>query len=96
MKNLFFTLVFMLIGAFAFANNAKELAATSYENSLELVKSFESESLTEVKVLNYLEVLGTCYIGVRITKNEKILFEGTLVIYGVSSEAECRAIASML
>ena len=96
MKNLFFTLVFMLIGTFAFANNVKELVSTYYEDSFELVKSFESESSTDVKVLSYLEVLGTCYIDVRITKNGKTLFEGTLVIYDVSSEAQCRAIASML
>ncbi len=97
MKNVFFALAFMLIGTLAFANTAKEATTMSYEDSVELVKSFELESSTDAKVINNLEVLGTCYItiGFYDADGNKV-YELTLQIEGVSSAEECNDIANNL
>ena len=39
MKNVFFSLAFMLIGSFAFANNAKQISKTNFAEAVELVKT---------------------------------------------------------
>lgn len=41
MKNVFFALAFMLVGTFAFANNAKEVSTVNYEEAVELVNSLD-------------------------------------------------------
>lgn len=44
MKNLFCALAFMLMGTFAFANNAKEVSTVNYEEAIELVNSLDSST----------------------------------------------------
>ena len=44
MKNLFCALAFMLMGTFAFANNAKEVSTVNYEEAVELVNSLDSST----------------------------------------------------
>ena len=44
MKNLFYALAFMLMGTFAFANNAKEVSTVNYEEAVELVNSLDSST----------------------------------------------------
>uniref|UniRef100_UPI00404872A2 hypothetical protein n=2 Tax=Flavobacterium sp. TaxID=239 RepID=UPI00404872A2 len=44
MKNVFFALAFMLVGTFAFANNAKEVSTVNYEEAVELVNSLDSST----------------------------------------------------
>jgi len=97
MKNLFFALAFMLIGTFAFANNAKEVTTLSFEDSFELINSIESESSTDAKFINNLEAFGTCYItiGFYDADGNKV-YELTLQIEGVSSAEECNEIANNL
>ncbi|SFZ90557.1 hypothetical protein SAMN05428642_1011007 [Flaviramulus basaltis] len=58
MKNLFFTLTFVLIGALGFANNSVKKEITTNK---ELVNSLTNS----LKTTNKLEIFGTCYI--RIT-----------------------------
>lgn len=53
MKNLFCALAFMLMGTFAFANNAKEASTVSYDEAVELIntstnyESIENNSLVD-------------------------------------------------
>lgn len=95
MKNVFFALAFMLMGTFAFANNAKEVSTVNYEEAFELVKSLKSNDFSNnLKIENNFEIFGTCYItlGFYDSDGNKV-YEATLQIEGVSSAEECSQIA---
>lgn len=47
MKNVFFSLVFMLIGSFAFANNAKQVSTVNFNEAVELIKKSANYELVE-------------------------------------------------
>jgi hypothetical protein len=47
MKNLFFSLAFMLIGSFAFANNARQVSADNFNEAVELIKKSANYELVE-------------------------------------------------
>ena len=44
MRKLFYALAFMLMGTFAFANNAKEVSTVNYDEAVELINSLDSAS----------------------------------------------------
>lgn len=91
MKNLFFALAFMLVGTFAFANNAEEVSIVNNEEGVELVETLKSNDFSNtLKIENNLEVIGTCYItlGFYDSDGNKV-YEATLQIEGVGSSEEC-------
>ncbi|PKP14951.1 MAG: hypothetical protein CVU07_12250 [Bacteroidetes bacterium HGW-Bacteroidetes-23] len=45
MKNIFISLAFMLIGSFAFANNAKQISTVNFNEALELIKKSSNYEL---------------------------------------------------
>jgi hypothetical protein len=47
MKNVFFSLAFMLIGSFAFANNAKQISKINFTEAVELVKTTSNYELVQ-------------------------------------------------
>lgn len=47
MKNVFFSLAFMLIGSFAFANNAKQVSTVNFNEAVELIKKSANYELVE-------------------------------------------------
>ena len=47
MKNVFFSLAFMLIGSFTFANNAKQVSTVNFNEAVELIKKSANYELVE-------------------------------------------------
>tara|TARA_B110000285_G_C15048863_1_gene575892 strand:+ start:242 stop:559 length:318 start_codon:yes stop_codon:yes gene_type:complete len=92
MKNLFFALAFMLVGTFAFANNAKEVTTVNYDV---VVKSLKSTDFSDnLKIENSLGVFGTCEITITFVNGdgeETGSISGT--IPNVDSQEQCDAIA---
>jgi hypothetical protein len=53
----------MLVGTFAFANNAKEVTTVNFEETVELIKSLKSTDFSDnMKIENNLDIFGTCTI----------------------------------
>ncbi len=73
MKNLFLSLVFILIGSFAFSNNI--------DNNLELRVEKTSKVKTEVDIL-----LHNCQYGVYNSRGERI---GTVIVTDVPDNVSC-------
>jgi hypothetical protein len=94
MKNLFFALAFMLVGTFAFANNAKEVTTVNYDVVVELVKSLKSTDFRDnLKIENSLGVFGTCQITITFV-NEDGEETGSIsgTIPNVDTQEQCEAI----
>jgi hypothetical protein len=98
MKNVFFTLVLMLVGTFAFANNAIGIPTDSYDEAIELAESLRSNDFSNtLKIENNLEVFGTCYITVGAYDGDgNLLLQFTIVVEDVDSAEECNEIADSL
>jgi hypothetical protein len=90
MKNVFFSLAFMLIGSFAFANTTSQIDLSSIES-----QKFESISIENVQ-LNWV-VVGTCYITINgYDKNDNLVFSQVLQINDVESAEQCDQIADQI
>lgn len=90
MKKVFFSLAFMLIGSFAFANTASQIDLSSIES-----QKFESISIENVQ-LN-LDAVGTCYITINgYDKNDNLVFSTVLQINDVESAEQCDQIADQI
>lgn len=90
MKNVIFSLAFMLIGSFAFANTTSKIDLSSIES-----QKFESISIENVQ-LN-LDVVGTCYITINgYDKNDNLVFSQVLQINNVESAEQCDQIADQI
>lgn len=98
MKNVFFALAFMLVGTFAFANNAKEITTVNYKEAVELVKSLKSTDFSNnLKIENSLELFGTCYITLSFYGEDgEHLATHTLAFEGVANEQECSGLADRI
>lgn len=98
MKNLFYTVVFMVMGSLGFAKtansltNSLDLETTQSVNLLSLVKADNNSN-----VENTLDFFGTCYVtlGFYDSDGNKIA-ERTLQIEGVNSADECSRIADSI
>lgn len=90
MKNVFFSLAFMLIGSFAFANTTSQIDLSSIES-----QKFESILIKNVQ-LNWV-VVGTCYITINgYVKNDNLVFSQVLQINDVESAEQCDQIADQI
>jgi sporulation protein YlmC with PRC-barrel domain len=78
MKNLFFSLAFMLIGSFAFANTNE--VKTNPNEEVKIIVEF-----TEVNKIDDL-VSHTCYYGVYNSRGERI---GSVVMTDVPNNVSC-------
>jgi hypothetical protein len=89
MKNVFFSLAFMLIGSFAFANNSTELKLDKSQ-----MKTFENYS--NFKSENH-QVLGTCYVTISAYDEDgNKLASWVLQFDNVDSAEDCDQIGSMV
>ena len=83
MKNVLFSLAFILIGSFAFANNSNE--KVSYDTY-----SIEKKLLTN-------DLVGTCYITIGFYDEDGVRVGGVvLAITDVSSAEECNDISNQI
>ena len=90
MKNVFFSLAFMLIGSFAFANTTSQIDLSSIES-----QKFESISIENVQ-LN-LEVLGTCYVSVGLYDEEGNKVKTIILQFdNVASAEDCDTIGDIV
>lgn len=90
MKKVFFSLAFMLIGSFAFANTTSQIDLSSIE-----IQKFESISIENVQ-LN-LEVLGTCYVSVGLYDEDGNKLKTIVLQFdNVASEEDCDAIGDIV
>lgn len=79
MKNLFFSLAFMLIGSIGFAN---EIANTNITKESNLMFNFAQA--------RFVDMLGTCYVTVSFYNSDGELTGTRLhTFYNVSSQEEC-------
>ena len=90
MKKMFYSLAFMLIGSFAFANTASQIDLSSIES-----QKFESISIENVQ-LN-LEVLGTCYVSVGLYDEDGNKLKTIILQFdNVDSAEDCDAIGDIV
>lgn len=90
MKNAIFSLAFVLIGSFAFANNTSKIDLSSIES-----QKFESISIENVQ-LN-VDAVGTCYITINgYDKNDNLVSSTVLQINDVESAEQCDQIADKI
>jgi|TARA_B110000196_G_C20979779_1_gene582817 hypothetical protein len=78
MKNVFFALAFMLVGTFAFANNAKKLNTVNLEEAVELIESSSSYELVEK------ESLVDCLLTITFIFEDGSSTTRTVLVRGVS------------
>ena len=90
MKKVFFSLAFMLITSFAFANTTTQIELTSIES-----QKFETISI-ENNQLN-LEVLGTCYVSVGLYDEDGNKLKTIVLQFdNVASEEDCDTIGDIV
>jgi hypothetical protein len=90
MKKMFYSLAFMLIGSFAFANTESQMDLSSIKS-----QKFESISIENVQ-LN-LEVLGTCYVSVGLYDEDGNKLKTIILQFdNVDSAEDCDAIGDIV
>ena len=90
MKNVFFSLAFMLIGSFAFSNTSSQIDLSSIES-----QKFESNLIENVQL--DLKVLGTCYVSVGLYDEDgKKVKTIVLQFDNVASAEDCDAIGDIV
>jgi hypothetical protein len=80
MKNVFFALAFMLVGTFAFANNAKEVTTVNYDEAVKLIKSSSTYELIES------ESLVDCLLTITFIFEDGSSTTRTVLVRGVSCD----------
>jgi hypothetical protein len=78
MKNVFFALAFMLVGTFAFANNAEEVKTVDFEEAIELIENSSSYELVEK------ESLVDCLLTITFIFEDGSSTTRTVLVRGVS------------
>ena len=89
MKNLFFSLAFMLIGTFTFANNSNQTVLT------ENLKGYDSYTIESPDIAD--NSVGTCYITLGFYDEDGNRLGGVvLAISGVDTQAQCNQLANQI
>jgi len=89
MKKLFFSLAFMLIGTFAFANNSNQTVLS------ENLKEYDSYAIESTKFSE--NSVGTCYVLVGYYDEDGNRVGGALyIISDIDSQEQCEAAADKL